>query len=172
MELMRPKSTTSSVARIAKLICVIRGETVLLDADLADLYCVETRVLTQAVRRNKNRFPSDFMFRLTKSEFADLKSQSVISAQWGGRRYPPYAFTELGVAMLSSVLNSPRAISANIQIMRSFVHLRKALTKHEDLARKLAALERKYDDKFRVVFDAIRKLMEPPTKVVKRIGFR
>jgi hypothetical protein len=158
--------------RILHAIHVFRGERVLLDADLALLYGVETRVLIQAVKRNLERFPGDFMFQLTENEWADLKSQSVISSAWGGRRSVPYAFTELGVATLSSVLNSERAIQVNISIMRAFTLLRSVLATHVDLARKLENLERKYDGQFRVVFEAIRDLMTPPTPTKKPIGFR
>lgn len=143
----------------------------MIDSDLAGLYGVETRVLVQAVRRNIDRFPGDFMFQLTRDEFADLRSQSVISRQWGGRRYPPYAFTEQGVAMLASVLKSKKAVQVNIEIIRAFVKLRQLLSTHETLARKLNRLEKAYDKQFRVVFDAIRQLMEPPVKKAKKIGF-
>jgi len=163
---------TAPVERILHSIHVFRGERVLLDADLAALYEVETRALVQAVKRNLQRFPDDFMFQLSEREWADLKSQSVISSSWGGRRTAPYAFTELGVAMLSSVLNSERAIQANISIMRAFTQLRGMLAAHADLARKMEALERKYDGQFRVVFEAIRDLMTPPTPAKKPIGFR
>ncbi len=158
--------------RILHAILVLRGERVLLDSDLAALYGVETRALVQAVKRNAGRFPDDFMFQLTAQEWADLKSQTVISSSWGGRRIPPYAFTELGVAMLSSVLNSERAIQANIAIMRAFTQLRSMLASHSDLARKLEALEKKYDGQFRVVFQALRDLMEPPLPPKKPIGFQ
>lgn len=158
--------------RILHSIQAVRGERVLLDTDLADLYEVETRVLVQAVKRNLQRFPADFMFQLSEREWAHLKSQSVISSSWGGRRTAPYAFTELGVAMLSSVLNSERAIQANISIMRAFTQFRGMLTAHADLARKMDTLERKYDGQFRVVFEAIRDLMTPPTPAKKPIGFR
>ena len=161
------------VERIEQCILLIRGQKVMLDADLAGLYEVETRVLVQAVKRNLERFPDDFMFQLSGEEFADLKSQSVISSAWGGRRTRPYAFTEQGVAMLSSVLRSPRAVSVNIEIMRAFVRLRQMLATHADLARRLDELESKYDVQFRIVFDAIRELMEPddpPRK--RRIGFQ
>jgi len=158
--------------RIESAILLLRGERVLLDRDLAALYGVETKVLVQAVKRNLDRFPRDFMFQLTKKEFDDLRSQSVTSSQWGGRRYPPYAFTEQGVAMLSGVLRSPRAVQVNVEIMRTFVRLRRMLSTHAELARKLAALERKYDAQFRAVFDAIRGLMAPPPSPRrKRIGF-
>jgi len=149
----------------------MREQKVILDADLAALYGVETKVLLQAVKRNKDRFPPDFMFQLTKLEFKILRSQFVTSSQWGGRRYPPYAFTEQGVAMLSGVLNSPRAIQANIAIVRTFVQLRRMLATHADLARKLAELEKKYDRQFQIVFDAIRELMKPPVTPRKEIGF-
>ena len=164
--------TVVPAERILHSIHVFRNERVLLDADLATLYSVETRVLVQAVKRNIQRFPSDFMFQLTEREWADLKSQSVIPSPWGGRRTAPYAFTELGVAMLSSVLNSERAIQANILIMRAFTQLRTMLASHADLARKLESLECKYDGQFRVVFEAIRDLMTPPTPIKQPIGFR
>ena len=144
----------------------------MLDSDLAELYGVETKVLVQAVKRNIERFPADFMFQLTKKEFNDLRSQSVTSSQWGGRRYPPFAFTEQGVAMLSSVLRSKRAVKVNVEIMRAFVRLRRMLSTHADLARKLDNLERKYDAQFMVVFDAIRQLMKPPEPKRRRIGFK
>jgi len=158
--------------RILHSIHVFRAERVMLDADLAALYGVETRVLVQAVKRNQSRFPADFMFQLDEKEWADLKSQTVISSSWGGRRSSPYAFTELGVAMLSSVLGSERAIQVNISIMRAFTQLRGMLAAHTDLARKMETLERKYDGQFRVVFEAIRELMTPPTPTKKPIGFR
>ena len=143
----------------------------MLDADLAVLYGVETRALVQAVKRNLRRFPDDFMFQLSPDEAAILRSQTVISS-WGGRRTPPYAFTEQGVAMLSSVLHSERAAQVNVEIMRTFVRLREVLSSHADLARKLAALERKYDAQFKAVFDAIRALMAAPTAAKRKIGFR
>jgi hypothetical protein len=151
----------------------LRGEKALLDADLAGLYEVQTKVLIQTVKRNLGRFPADFMFQLTREEFENLRSQNVTSSRWGGRRYPPYAFTEHGVAMLSSVLKSERAVQVNIEMVRSFVRLRQLLATHEDLARKLEALEKKYDAQFKVVFEAIRQLMQPQTEKPKgRIGFR
>jgi hypothetical protein len=160
------------VEQIERAIRLIRGEKVILDADLAALYGVATRVLVQAVKRHLERFPPDFMFQLTKEEFTALGSQSVTSSGWGGRRYPPYAFTEQGVAMLSSVLNSPRAVQVNIEIMRAFVRLRRMLASHAELAKKLAELEAKYDEQFAVVFEAIKQLMAPPEKKQRRIGFR
>jgi len=144
----------------------------MLDADLAALYGVETRVLVQAVKRNRERFPQDFMFQLTADEVVLLRSQTVISkASRGGRRYAAYAFTEHGVAMLSSVLRSPRAVQVSIEVVRAFVRLRAMLAGHAELARKLAALEKKYDAQFKVVFDAIRELMAPPSKSRRPIGF-
>jgi hypothetical protein len=157
--------------RIEACILHLRGQPILLDMDLAALYGVETKVLIQAVKRNLARFPEDFMFQLSAEEFVGLRSQ-IVTSNRGGRRYPPYAFTEHGVAMLSSVLGSPRAIQVNIQIMRSFVRLRRLLAGNEELSRQLAALEQKYDAQFRVVFDAIRELMAlPAPRKAKRIGF-
>lgn len=150
---------------------MLRGERAMLDADLAALYGVETGALNRAVTRNRDRFPSDFMFQLTRAEFDDLKCQSGRSS-WGGRRSRPRAFTEQGVAMLSSVLRSKRAVRVNVEIMRAFVQLRGLLATHADLARKLAALERNYDAQFRVVFDAIRQLMAPPKPVARKMGFQ
>lgn len=157
---------------IEERIYFLRGEKVMLSTDLARLYDVAPRVLVQAVNRNLDRFPGDFMFHLSKSEFKNLKSQFVISS-WGGlRRATPYAFTEQGVAMLSGVLKSKRAVKVNVEIMRTFVRLRKMLASNEELARKLAALEKKYDAQFRVVFDAIRQLMTPPEPKHRPMGFR
>jgi len=133
----------------------------MLDADLAELYGVETKALLQTVKRNLDRFPEDFAFQLTNQDLSNLRSQ-IVTSSWGGRRYLPYAFTEQGVAMLSSVLRSPRAVQVNIEIMRTFVRLRQLLTSNVELARKLAALESKYDAQFKMVFDAIRALMKPP----------
>ena len=159
--------------RITKAIVLLRGQKVMLDADLAGLYGVETKVLVQAVKRNIKRFPKDFMFQLTKEEFAFLRSQAVSSKPGrGGRRTLPYAFTEQGVAMLSSVLRSDRAVQVNIEIMRAFVRLRQMLASHTALARRLSELEKKYDTQFKVVFDAIRELMTPSEPKGKRpIGF-
>lgn len=159
--------------QLERKILSLRGERVMLDADLAELYGVETKLLTRAVRRNVARFPADFMFQLTAEEDAALRIQIGTSNEGrGGRRYRPYVFTEQGVAMLSSVLRSPRAIQVNIEIMRTFVRLRQMLATSSDLARKLVALEKKYDSQFRVVFDAIRELMAPPAKQRRPIGFR
>jgi len=166
------KKSLIPVDRIEKAILLIRGQKVMLDADLAELYGVETRVLVQAVKRNIERFPEDFMFQLSQEEFTILRSQIVTSSDWGGRRYPPYAFTEQGVAMLSSVLRSQRAIQVNIEIMRAFIRLRQMLASHVELARKLDALEKKYDAQFKQVFEAIRQLMAPPKPKRRPIGFR
>ena len=158
-----------------RTIVFVRGQRVMLDADLAALYGVPTKALVQAVRRNLARFPEDFMFRLTRDEAGRLRSQFVTSNPRqgrGGRRFLPYAFTEHGVAMLSSVLRSRRAIDVNIAIMRAFVRLRQLSLSHEELARKLTALEKKYDAQFRAVFDAIRQLMSAPIAGRTAIGFR
>ena len=158
-------------AQIDRLILTLRGHRVLLDLHLAPLYGVDVKVLNQAVKRNLQRFPADFMFKLTDEEAANLRSQ-IVTSSWGGRRYGVAAFTEQGVAMLSSVLRSPRAIQVNIEIVRTFVRLRQMLQANEDLARKLLALEKRYDAQFRMVFDAIRELMEPPAAPRPPIGFQ
>lgn len=156
---------------IERCIYVLRGHRVILSGDLAVFYDVEPRVLSQAVKRNLDRFPADFMFVLSNDEWKNLKSQNVI-ASWGGARNVPMAFTEQGVAMLSSVLRSERAVQVNIRIMRAFVQMRRVLVEHKELAAKLDALERKYDQQFQVVFEAIRQLMAPPPMDNKRqIGF-
>ena len=166
--------------RITQTILLLRGHKVILDDDLAALYEVETKTLNRAVKRNRDRFPDDFMFQLTTEEFDNLRYQfgtsslrsQIVTSRWGGRRYPPYVFTEQGVAMLSSVLHSDRAIHVNIEIVRAFVRLRQLLATNVELARKLATLERKYDAQFKIVFDAIRELMTPPEPKKKRpIGF-
>jgi ORF6N domain len=159
--------------RIERGIVLIRGHRVMLDAGLAALYGVATRVLVQAVKRNLARFPIDFMFQLTAAEFSALKSQIVTSKGRGGRRSRPYAFTEQGVAMLSSVLHSPRAIAVNVEIMRAFVRLRGMLAAHADVARRLDELEKKYDGQFAMVFDAIRAMMqdEADEPARPRIGY-
>lgn len=159
--------------RIERSILLLRGQKVMLDRDLAELYGVETRVLVQAVKRNLRRFPADFMFQLSKQELENWRSQFVMSnpnTKMGLRRRP-YAFTEQGVAMLSSVLHSDRAVDVNIAIMRAFVRLREMLATHADLARRLDELERKYDQQFAVVFQAIRELMKPPTGKAKEMGY-
>lgn len=157
--------------RILRSILVIRSEKVILDSDIAALFGVQTRALIQAVKRNFDRFPPDFMFQLGDREFAYLRSQFVTSSSWGGRRYAPYAFTEQGVAMFSSVLKSKRAVQVNIEIMRTFVRLRQVLATHKALARKIEAMEQKYDGQFKIVFEALRALMEPPKRTKKPIGF-
>ena len=164
------KHVVISARSIANRILLIRGARVILDHDLAELYNVETKALKRAVRRNVARFPADFMFELTKEEYDNLRSQ-IDTSSWGGRRYLPYAFTEQGVAMLSSVLRSQRAVLVNIEIMRTFVQLREILMTHKDLAKRLDELEKNYDVKFRAVFDAIRQLMNPSQKPKRRIGF-
>ena len=163
------------VEQIQKSIFLIRGQKVLLDMDLAELYGVETRSLVQAVKRNIERFPSDFVFQLDKDEYDSLRSQIVISKGKGGRRYLPYAFTEQGVAMLSSVLRSKRAIQVNVAIMRAFVKLREMLSTHKELAHKLSELEdhlKDHDEQIQTIFEAIRQLMTPPERPRKRIGFK
>ena len=161
--------------RVGRAILVVRGRRVLLDEDLADLYGVPAKQLNQAVKRNRTRFPEDFMFQLTAPEVASLRSQTVTLETPGRgqhRKYRPFAFTEQGVAMLSSVLRSERAVQVNIEIMRAFVRLREMLSADADLARRLDALEKRHDAQFRVVFDAIRELMTPPARTGRRIGFR
>ena len=159
--------------RIEKRIFASRGQRVMLDTDLAELYRVTTKRLNEQVRRNIKRFPSDFMFQLTMEEDESLRSQ--IATLKGGRgqhrKYLPYVFTEQGVAMLSSIFNSDRAVQVNIEIMRAFVRLREMMATHKDLAKKLEALENKYDSQFKVVFDAIRQMMTPPEPKKRKIGF-
>jgi hypothetical protein len=151
-------------------ILFVRSKKVMLDRDLAQLYGVTTGNLNKAVNRNIDRFPKDFMFQLTNEEFNNLKFHFGISS-WGGTRKLPRVFTENGVAMLSSVLNSQRAIHVNIQIMRTFTRLREMLMTHKDLKQKIEDMEKKYDYQFKIVFDAIKQLLEPPRKPKKRIGF-
>ena len=170
---------------VAQLVSFVRGEKVMCDADLQKLYGVSTKALNQAMSRNKARFPEDFAFQLSREEFenlrsqivttpsgrAHLRSQIVTSSSYGGRRYLPYAFTEQGVAMLSSVLRSSRAVEVNVAIMRTFVQLRRLMDTNRDLARKIEALEKKYDEQFAVVFEAIKQLIAPPAPPKKQIGF-
>ena len=171
---------------LARFVFFIRREKVMLDSDLATLYGVEARALNQAVARNRRRFPADFMFQLSDKEYESIRlqfvttsgrravhsSQTVMSSRkHRGRRYRPYAFTEQGVAMLSSVLRSSRAVEVNIAIMRTFVQLRRLMDSNRDLARKIEALEKKYDEQFAVVFEAIKELITPPSPPKKRIGF-
>jgi len=159
------------IEAIERKIYWIRGQKVMLSTDLAELYEVEPKVLLQAVKRNIDRFPEDFMFQLEYQEVVNLKSQFVTSSWGGARRSLPYAFTEQGVAMLSAVLRSKRAVQVNIDIMRAFVKLREMIASHKDLAKRLDELEKKYDMQFKVVFDAIRELMTPPEPKKKKIGF-
>lgn len=166
-------SNIVSAQAIAAKILFIRGKKVMLDSDLAKLYGVETKYLNRQVRRNIGRFPSDFMIRLTRKEYQEiLRCQSVTLEMGRYSKYLPYVFTEQGVAMLSSVLNSERAIQVNIQIMRAFTQLRRMLLTNVDLRRKIEAMEKKYDKQFAVIFQAIRELLEPPEKPKHQIGFR
>jgi len=155
---------------IEEKIILVRGHKVMLDKDLADLYGVITRNLNKAVTRNIDRFPEDFMFQLTREEFNNLMFHFGTSS-WGGTRKPPRVFTEHGILMLSSVLKSRRAVQVNIQIMRTFMKLRKMLLSHKNLLRKIEDIEKRYDSQFKIVFDAIRKLIIPPEKQKRRIGF-
>ncbi|HTR82177.1 MAG TPA: ORF6N domain-containing protein [Bacteroidota bacterium] len=155
---------------IERRIFFIRGQKVMLDKDLADLYQIETFNLNKAVGRNRDRFPGDFMFQLSEEEFKNLIFHFGISS-WGGTRKLPYAFTEHGVAMLSSVLRTPRAIHVNIEIVRAFVRIRRLLASNKKLKRRLEELEKKYDAQFKIVFDAIRQILQPPEKPKRRMGF-
>ena len=160
------------IDKIKEEILWLRGRKVMLSTHLAELYQVEPRVMIQAVKRNIERFPNDFMFQLTEEEFSNLKSQIVISS-WGGlRRARPYAFTEQGVAMLSSVLRSKRAIQVNIEILRAFVLLQRTIQSHAELARKIGEMEIKYGAQFQVIFEAIRQLTAPPDPPRRQIGFK
>ena len=158
---------------IEKKILFINGQKVLLDSDLAALYGVTTKRLNEQVRRNLKRFPADFMYQLSQEEFESLRSHFATLNKSRGkhRKYLPYVFTEQGIAMLSGVLNSERAVDVNIQIMRTFVKLREMMSSHKDLARKLSALEKKYDGQFQIVFEAIKQLIEVEEKPKKKIGF-
>jgi ORF6N domain-containing protein len=169
-----PRSATARPGDIAGRVFEVRGVRVMLDQDLAGLYGVSTKRLNEAVERNLRRFPEDFMFRLSLSEYRTLKSQFATSSSgWGGRRRStPRAFTEQGVAMLSSVLRSPRAIAVNVEIMRVFVRIRRLHGEHVDLAQRIDELERRFDRRFKVVFDAIRLLHEPKPPQARPIGFR
>ena len=181
----RRDSIPTAAVRVEEMIVTVRGERVILDHDLARLYDVTTKALNQAVKRNPGRFPADFVFRLTFQEDTDLKSQSVTSSARRNRsqsvtgsgkhrnpRFLPYAFTEHGALMAANVLRSPRAVEMSVFVVRAFVRLRRSLATHADLSRRLDILERRYNAKFRVVFDAIRELMEPPEKSRRSIGFR
>ena len=173
---MRKTSAIVTVERIESRIVLIRGHKVMLDSDLAELYGVTTKRLNEQVKRNRERFPVDFMFQLTSSETTNLRSQIATSKQRrGGRRYRPYAFTEHGAIMAASVLNSHRAIEVSVYVVRAFVKLREMLRTHKELARKLAELEKRiegHDEEIIVLFEAIRRLMEPPEKTSRRIGFQ
>jgi hypothetical protein len=160
-----------SLGRIERSILLIRGEKVMLDSDLAELYGVPTKRLNEQVRRNLNRFPPDFMFQLTRKESKNLRSQIATSSSYGGRRYLPYAFTEHGALMLANILNSEQAAQTSVLVVRTFIRLRQMLASNAELARKVEALEKKYDGQFKVVFDAIRQLMSPPEPKRSEIGF-
>ncbi len=168
------KNIVVSDSVIINKIYFIRGQKVMLDGDLAELYGVETRRLNEQVNRNIERFPEDFMFRLTKAEFENLKSQNATSS-WGGRRKLPNVFTEHGVLMLSSVLSSPRAIQVNIHIMRIYSKLREVLLSHKDILLKIEQMERKvtkHDEEIQMIFDALKQLLDPPQEPRKPIGFK
>ncbi|MCX6170410.1 MAG: ORF6N domain-containing protein [Ignavibacteriales bacterium] len=167
---MKRKSYLVSVAKISSKILWVRGEKILLDRDLAQLYGVEVKVLNQSVRRNIERFPSDFMLQLSKEEFLNLKSQFVTSS-WGGVRKLPLAFTEQGVAMLSSILSGKRAIQVNIAIMRAFVELRRMIDANKELLARIEKLEKNYNAKFQIIFEAIKQLMKEEEKPTNKIGF-
>ena len=168
---MTAKTISIPDERIEKTILLIRGQRVMLDRTLAELYGVETKQLKRAVRRNIHRFPSDFMFELTKEEYDSIRYQFGTLKRGEHSKYLPLAFTEQGVAMLSSVLNSRRAIEVNTLIMRAFVRLRGMISSHKELLLKLEEMEKKYDEQFRVVFEAIHQLMTPPDRPRKKIGF-
>ena len=168
------EETELAPIQLKRHIYSVRGQNVMLDSDLAELYGVPTKSLNLAVRRNLERFPDDFMFQLTAEELGNLRFQ-IETSSWGGRRTRPYAFTEQGVAMLSSVLRSKRAVQVNIAIMRAFVSLRGLLTQDSDLARRILTLEEKYDRQFAAVFEAIRQMIEAPAALEapeRRMGFR
>lgn len=169
---LEPTSLVSQESIEGKIL-LLRGKRVMLDSDLAGIYGVTTKRLNEQVKRNKERFPEDFMFQLTKEEFEALKSQFATLKKGRGqhRKFFPFVFTEHGAVMLASILNSPVAVNASIQVVRAFVQLREMLSEHTSLRRKIADMERKYDSQFKVVFDAIRQLLEPPRKPKKRIGF-
>jgi hypothetical protein len=173
MKASKSAPATRHTGRIENAILVIRGQKVMLDEDLATLYEVPVKVLNQAVRRNQERFPADFVFRLSMREYRVLRSQIVTLEKGRGRyrKYPPLVFTEQGVAMLSSVLRSPRAVAVNIEIMRAFVRMRRMAVEHADIVRRIDRLERRYDSRFRIVFDALRCMMTPPDPPRRRIGF-
>jgi hypothetical protein len=169
----RRPSTTAIAPRIEPLILLVRGQRMMIDADLATLYGVPTKRLNEQVRRNANRFPDDFYFRLSLEESAALRSQIATSNEGrGGRRYLPYAFTEHGAIMAANVLNSPRAVEMSVHVVRAFVRLREMIASHKALVKRLDELEARYDERFKVVFGAIRRLMAPPeAKPKRKIGF-
>ena len=169
---MASGETNIAEEHIGRCIQLLRGRRVMLDSQLAELYGVQTRELLQAVRRNPDRFPNDFMFQLSETESEFLRSQSVISNARGGRRYRPFAFTDQGVAMLSSVRRSSRAVQVNIAIMRAFVNMRRMIEAHEDLSRRIDELEARFDGQFKTVFSAIRQLMSGPESSQPPIGFK
>ncbi len=173
LELPLGNPQVPTTQHLAKLVYWVRGEKVMLDTDLAALYGVETGALNRGVKRNTDRFPADFMFQLGDAEWDNLKCQIGISSAHGGRRGMPYVFTEQGVAMLSSVLHSPRAVQVNIAIMRTFVQLRRLMDSNRDLARRIDALEARYDEQFGSVFDAIKQLIteDKQRKSKRPIGF-
>jgi hypothetical protein len=163
MEISKDKNLIIQSEFIERRIFIIRGRKVMIDDDLAELYQIPTKRLNQAVKRNSSRFPEDFMFQLTREESQNLRSQFVTSSlNYGGHRYLSYAFTEQGVAMLSSVLHSGRAVAVNIAIMRTFVRLRQLLASNKELAEKVGEMEKKYDKQFKIVFDVLKQLMGPP----------
>jgi hypothetical protein len=164
-------TTLIPIELIASKIYLIRSSKVMLDRDLAELYDVETKQLKRAVRRNINRFPEDFMFQLTKEEYQSLRSQFGTLKRGAHSKYTPMAFTEQGVAMLSSVINSDRSIEVNIAIMRAFVKLREMMATHSDLKRKIESMEKKYDEQFQIVFEAIKQLLTEEEKPKKKIGY-
>jgi hypothetical protein len=159
------------VERIERAILFIRGEKIMLDSDLGEIYGVSTKALNQAVKRNESRFPLDFMFQLTESEKSEVVTNCDHLARLKFSPYLPYAFTEHGALMLANVLNSERAAQTSVMVVRAFVRLRQLLSSNAELARKLAAMEKKYDAQFKVVFDAIRRLMSPPARPKREIGF-
>ena len=173
---MADENAILPAGRIEEHILVIRGQRVMLDADLAELYGTQTGALVRAVKRNKQRFPTDFMFQLSQREYDNLRCQIGTSSQWGGRRYAPYAFTEHGAIMAASVLNSERAVRVSVYVVRAFVKLRQALAAHKELGRKLAALEGhldRHDEEIGALLEAIREVMAPPPAPRRgRIGFR
>jgi hypothetical protein len=172
---MKKSKAPAVIDSIENRIYVIRGQKVMLDSDLAEIYGVENKALIRTTKRNIHRFPLDFMFRLSKEEFDNLRCQIGTSSSYGGRRYLPYVFTEHGAVMLAGVLNSPRAIEASIFVVRAFIRFRELLSSHRELAVKLKELESKiagHDREIKALFEAIRQLMKPPEKSKRQIGFK